>query len=1405
MTNPPPRPPHPDGDGPPDRPRPQEGQPAQYVAPFVPPLSVSFDPEQTMMLPIVDAQGNPRYRNWASSLVTAEIALDKAALRAASQPGSLPEDQPGAAHQPSSRSDTATAAPRTARVPLPPGRPPRLAPPSSSPPPRTSTPPRPSTQPRPSAQPTRQQPAARPDPRRAAAGRTAAGRTTLAEDATTALPVPPVGGTLGAVEDPAADAAAGMKTAQTGGVVRAGLLLAVAAIASRLTGFLAKVVFLAVFSASMINSSYTLANTLPNIVFELLIGGVLTSVAIPLLARAQRSDADGGTAYTQRLVTLGFVGLLVATALAVLAAPLLTRLYLSSDSQVDPELTTQLSYLLLPQILFYGMAALFGAILNTKERFAAQAWAPVLNNLVLIAMAIGFVVVWSGEPATLSSAQILYIGLGTTLGIVLQAVVMLPSLRRSGFRFKWRFGWDSRMAEAGTLAGWAVIYVLVSQVGYIVTTNIASAAAASGIAIFAFASLLFQMPYGILGVSILTAIMPRMSRHAAAGQIDEVKNDMSLAGRLSSVALLPVMAGLIALPGAVGVITTHYGHSDLETGITIGVTLAAMAIGLLPLAISLVQMRVFYAMKDGRTPVLINAVMVAVRIGLMLFAANYADRHDLGFKFILPALALVTAISYIVGAVVGEIWLRTRFGPTGSRRVLRTIGKMGTASAIGGLAAWAVVMVGWGGFPDSLLEAALQCVAAGAVGLVVILVAALLLKVEELTPLVARFRRSAGGGAVPAVAVAGAAGVGSAAGTAAAPARPARSTAPVNPPATGTVDPTITIRRQVPVSGDNGGDSPTAQLPPVPGTGGPAGPTPPPFPAGPSAAGVSPSGTGVSAAATTNGIDAPTTAFTGGAHTAGPGTTNAPDPSGQLSPGAVVGGRYRLVNLVAVDSMGNRFWRAKDTVLPRDMAVTLLPDSPTVAATVARSLRAGRLNHIGLPQTLDLGTERGQSYIVGQWVEGATLTDLLVSGPLEGEIASSITSKVAEAVAEAHRNGISLGAIHPSLVRVNFEGQVRLSHVVAQASATSDQDIRAIGALLYLMLTGTWPLPQHAVSQVGTSPTLRPAPASGGHAVPALEVRPQAPPALAALADRALHPESSQGVRSAAAIAALLRDPVVNPARAVSAGASVDTASPTETIGLPESDGAEKKLLRERRIKLAIAAAMILVLAGLIAIVLASFSKQLVGTLEEPEADNALITAAPTLEPTSGGSAINTAPTTPGSSAGTDPASNPASTSGGSTAPPASAPVRIISGTVYDPEGDGEKDYTDYVDLAFDGDQGTKWITYWYKRQFPSLKTGVGLTLELEKEIVPTSITVASTTPGTRVEIRTATSADPATLADTIPIATADLGAQPVEIALPNAPKSKYITVFVTQLGQADSNGVSGFQSNLTEISVKGY
>lgn len=1195
----------------------------------------------------------------------------------------------------------------------------------------------------------------------------------LAEETVTAGVVgAEVPGQIATADRTGPDDISGMKTARTGGIIRAGLVMAIATLVSRATGFIAKVVLLAVLGVGIANDAYTLSNTLPNIVFELLIGGVLTSVAIPLLSRA-RSDPDGGELYTQRLMTAGLVGLLAATGLAVAAAPLLTRLYLSSDSVVDIDLANHLAYLLLPQILFYGLAALFGAILNTKEKFGVPAWAPVANNLVVIGVGIGFVLTWppnGGSALTaLSTTQVLYLGLGTTAGIVIQALVMIPALLRSGFRFRWRWGGDRRLTEAGQLLLWAVAYVLVSQAGYIVLTNIADDVV-GGLTVYTFASLLFQLPYGIIGVSLLTAIMPRMSRNAAAGDIDAMKNDAALANRLSIVALTPVAAGMIVLASSLAILAAGYGRVNLQDTIELGTTLAALTLGLVPFAMTLVQMRVFYAMKDARTPTLINAVMVGVRIPLLIACITLDER------LIIPGMAAATALSYLVGAIVGELWLRHRYGSMDTRRTLITAAKMGVAALAGAGAALLAGSRVVTGTVDSPGEAVLYIVVAGLVGLIVIAAVATLLKVPELIPLrrritglVGRFLRRGSGTT-----------------TATTQNRPS--------------DDHDSHGEQVspPVRNDDEA-TPTGQVPATP-TGPAADRDQPPADDATATVAVPLAAVGgATAPDTTAGTDRdePATgeaeltlpATRPGAHAA-PGTTG--DAASQLTPGTVVGGRYRLVSLISADANGNWFWRAKDTVLPRDMAVTILPDTTGTSATVARTLRAGRLHHIGLPQTLDVGTDLGQSYVVGQWVDGATVTDLLSAGPLDPDVATSITGKVADAVAEAHRNGIALGAINPSLVRVNFDGQVRISHVIAHGTATPDQDIRAVGALLYLMVTGTWPLsePLDHAAEFGTSESrsgrtaaaIPAAPTRLGRELPADEVRPEVPEALSALAEHALHPDEPNGIHAMAAIATLLRTPDKN------------DVAPVEEPVIRTLSAADRRLVRDRRIKLSMASAVLVVLAVLIVVAAGGVTKQVlasvgnVAPLESAAPSSSSAAEAPPAETT-------TAAADPGPST--------------SAAAPTAGPVKIVKGTVFDPGGDGKADYASYVDRAFDGNPDTAWLTWVYKQQFPTLKPGVGLLLELEKPVTPATVTVTSPVPAgvaanapkTSIEVRSATSATP-TLDQTTVVGTAVIdNSDPKTIQLNNAPQSKYLLVWLTAMTPTTDGQ---FQSKIAEVSVTG-
>ena len=1198
-----------------------------------------------------------------------------------------------------------------------------------------------------------------------------------------------------------------LRTARTGGVVRAGSMMAVATLASRITGFLAKVLLIAALGASIANDSYNLANTLPNIVFELVIGGVLTSVAIPLLSRA-RSDPDGGAGYTQRLMTMALVGLIAVTGLAVLAAPLFTRLYISGGANADAGQATALARLLLPQIFFYGMAALFGAILNTKERFAAPAWAPLANNLVVILVAVVVGATAGGTRGrngllTLSPTQLWLLGVGTTAGIVVQALVMLPALRRSGFRFRWRWGGDRRLPEAGGLMLWSIGYALISAIGYVVSTRVFTGNQGGALTAYSFASLLFQLPYGILGVSVLTAIMPRMSRHAAAGAIEAVKDDASLANRLSTVALMPVAVAMLALSVQLGTVTSNYGKMTTESSRMIGGTLAGLALGLVPLAITLVQMRVFYAMKDARTPTLINAIMVAVRIPLILIAGGL--RPDL----IAPGIALATAVSYLIGALVGETWLRFRYGPMGSGRLLLTIVKVGVAAGLAGSAAWYVARL----LDDQgigVRAALVQLLGGALTGLLVLVPAMLLLRVPEVEPLRRRFASLLGFSAAPtgsgrkAVAAAGHepddAGV--APSTQRAPAAPMAfdrqefSTVASDTPddlfgegeATVTSPPAVqrppaddaTVTVQPP-------DDTTVTVQPPDDTrtirrrAGPSGAGPPP--------------------ADRFAADRP------------PADPTPADRRTALAPGVTIGGRYRLVNQVAVDGAGNRFWRAKDTVLPRDMAVTLLPDSSGTSATVARTLRAGRLHHIGLPQTLDLGTEHGHTFVVGQWVDGATLTDLLAGGPLEPAVATSIAGKISEAVADAHRNGLALGSISPSLVRVNVDGQVRFSHVVAHAAANPDADIRAVGALLYLMLTGTWPASEKVPAVPGAA--LKSAPQRDGREVPANEIVEQVPAALAALAARALHPEDPNGIHAVGALATLLREPDVAPG---TGGGGFGPPPPPETPP-PTMSPADRKLRKERRMKLGIATAIIAAFVALILIVAGTLAKNMLISVSENNISgfDAITQSPSSIAPTTAPPPkTSTPPSTSGSSSASQSSSSSAPTSTTAvSSTPAGQPVKITGAEVFDPEGRGNKDYADLVDRLYDGDPESEWLTFHYKQQFKAkalggYKVGVGVVLQFDHPVTPQSVTITVPEPGLpgsnpsagalTVEIRTSTTARPTDLAQTQVIGSGQVAGGPAVINVQGAPPSQYLLVFLTQIPGSGND----FQAKIGEISVTG-
>jgi len=482
-----------------------------------------------------------------------------------------------------------------------------------------------------------------------------------------------------------------------GSVARNSMVMAAGSVVSRVTGFLRTAVLGAAVGAGLVFDDYNLANTLPNMVYELLLGGVLASVIVPLLVRARTRDADRGEAYTQRLLTLAGVFLAAATVLAVAAAPLIAALFRNADSQAaDQRLITVFSYLLLPEIFFYGMAALMAAILNTRGHFAAPMWTPILNNVVVIVTAGVFMLLPTAggriSAAAISTAQVLVLGVGTTLGIVVQATGLLPAMRRVGYR--WRLRWDWRelhLRELARISGWMLGYVVVSQVALVVVLKIAKIAGdhgAPGPGIFNNAYLIFMMANGIVAVSIMTALMPRMSAAAAEHRWADLAAQLSLGTRLSAVILIPASAAYVVLGPALGVTLFAYRNYTVEQGTQTGWVIAAAGLGLVPFAVSQLQLFAFYAMPDTRTPALLNLPVVAVRIlvDLLLLVAWPYLWLDSG-------LMIGNAVSFVFAVVIGYWLLRRRIGALGLRGVLTTLGRLGLAAVVAAVPAGLIALI----------------------------------------------------------------------------------------------------------------------------------------------------------------------------------------------------------------------------------------------------------------------------------------------------------------------------------------------------------------------------------------------------------------------------------------------------------------------------------------------------------------------------------------------------------------------------------------------------------------------------------------------------------------------------------------------------------------------------------------
>ena len=485
---------------------------------------------------------------------------------------------------------------------------------------------------------------------------------------------------------------------QRSSLIRSSAGMAVGTLVSRGTGFLRTLVLVYAVGIGALGNAYNNANTLPNTVYYLMLGGIFTSVVVPLLVRAARRDPDRGEAYAQRVFTLGALALLGVTVLATLLAGPLVHLYAPSINgppgshlAAEHNLMVVWAYWFIPQIFFYGMSSLIGAILNTRGRFAAPMWAPVVNNLVVIAVgALYFVTVGvNKEPWTISPAGVQLLGIGTTLGVIAQTVALYPSLRAAGFRWRPTLGFrPGEVSEMGRMAGWMSVYVITQWAGNLVVQILANAASAgvNGYSAYSIAWQLFQLPYAIVGISVITALLPRMSEHASARRYSLVRDDFSIGVRLASVIVVPAAIYLGVLGGPLAEVLFSYGSTSAAHARYVGEVFGLFALGLVPYMLTQLQLRVFYSFQDSRTAAFVGFIIMVFGIAAALTAKSMLPAAQ-----VVAGLAVAYGLANLVGAIAGWALLLRRVGSLDGWAIARSLTRMHLATVPGVIFALAVM------------------------------------------------------------------------------------------------------------------------------------------------------------------------------------------------------------------------------------------------------------------------------------------------------------------------------------------------------------------------------------------------------------------------------------------------------------------------------------------------------------------------------------------------------------------------------------------------------------------------------------------------------------------------------------------------------------------------------------------
>jgi putative peptidoglycan lipid II flippase len=439
---------------------------------------------------------------------------------------------------------------------------------------------------------------------------------------------------------------------------RASGIMALGTIISRITGFVRGILVVAVLGTTLLADTYNVANTMPNILYNLLVGGALTAIFIPQLVRSF-DHADGGDDFASRLITTISLILLVLVSLGMFFAPALVRLYapefFTVGFETEKDIAIAFTRYCLPQIFFLGLFTMLGQVANARGSFGPLMWAPIANNLVGIVLFGGFLIFSPGiNLSSITDFQIALLGWGTTFSVVVQALVLVPVIKKLGISIKPRLG-VSGLGKSFTLAGWTLVYVLISQLGYLVTVNVATSAAVRsaqanietgvGYTPYTYAYFVMLLPYSIVTISIITAILPHISKLALDGKREEVKAQLVRAIRLVGVITVPSAVAFL-LFGPLITQSIFIGISDDDSRY-IGYVLSALSFGLVAFSINLILIRGFNAFEDTRTQVI--SILV---INIFSVAMSYFFLFFVKTQWVTIGLGVAFSVSYIIGLFV---------------------------------------------------------------------------------------------------------------------------------------------------------------------------------------------------------------------------------------------------------------------------------------------------------------------------------------------------------------------------------------------------------------------------------------------------------------------------------------------------------------------------------------------------------------------------------------------------------------------------------------------------------------------------------------------------------------------------------------------------------------------------------